>query len=140
MKKTVIYLVIAAIAACGICSCSMTEMVSIEPAANAMWVGKSHADIIKAYGAPDREVSDGQKGVILVYENTTTTVNTYQTGPSYYGLYGFYYHVMDPFPNDVITEAETKTDYAHFYIDSHEKCYKVETNLEKEVPKHQKKK
>ena len=33
----------------------------------------SHGQIVKEYGAPDREVSDGEDGYILVYETYHTS-------------------------------------------------------------------
>lgn len=112
--------------------CGTTHYVSLEPEANKMWVGKPHSAIIETYGAPTREISDGEDGIILIYEETHTVTNTYASPtPMYMGVYGFYYHVMTP--TDYRTESHTETDYAHFYISGKGKCYKVVTNLEREM-------
>ena len=120
----------AALLLISLSSCS--TYVSIEPQANKEWQGKTHAEIIESYGAPDREVSDGAGGKILVYENTYTEIRT-DMSPMWGGVYGFYYDVMGP--RDLNTTSETHVDYAHFYVDSKGICYKVATNMEKEVKK-----
>jgi len=132
MKKFIISLSLAAMAALALCSCSNTVYVSLEPNANAYWCGKTHAEVVQTYGAPTRETSDGQGGKILIYEETKTTVNTYSTDtPVYGGFYGFYYHMSGPVHTN--TEVNTETDYAHFFINDKGVCYKVSTNLKKAV-------
>ena len=132
MKTIKRLLLCTCVAAMFLVGCRATHYVSLEPEANKMWVGKPHSAIIEAYGAPNREISDGADGLILIYEETHTVTNTYSTpSPMYMGVYGFYYHVMSP--ADYHTESHLETDYAHFYIGSNGKCYKVATNLEKEV-------
>ena len=133
MKKLFVLLAAASAMLCALSSCSVYE--SLEPAANKEWVGKTHAAIIQAYGAPDRETSDGAGGKILVYENYRTEVRaTAEPGPWYGGIYGFYYDIVEPVRN-INTTSETKVDYAHFYIGTDNLCYKVATNLEREVKK-----
>ena len=68
------YLILAVLLAAT--SCSTTRYVSSEPSLKAEWVGRSHADIVRNFGAPTREVSDGADGVILVYESFYTTHET----------------------------------------------------------------
>jgi len=132
-------IILVAVAAAICASCGV--YVSLEPEANEYWQGKTHAEIVKTYGAPVREMSDGQGGVILVYEDTKTEIHTSVNNnsvavpvidPYYGGIYGFYY---DFGPRTTNTRTETKTDYAHFYIGADKICYKVETNLEKYVEK-----
>jgi len=63
--RTISLFVVALIAAV---SCSETVYAPIENSLNAAWVGKTRADVIRSYGAPDRESSDGENGMILIYE------------------------------------------------------------------------
>lgn len=125
MKK-VIFLLIS-VASFLLASCSVTYE-SLEPYANKMWQGKTHAEIIQTYGAPTREVSDGMGGVILCYEQSRAVVNT-TTDTPYGGLYGFYYHMAA----NTRTETTIETDFANFFIGKDKICYKVETNLKREV-------
>jgi len=138
MKKVIISFALAALAALAFSSCSNVKYVSVEPFANAYWVGRTHAEIVQTYGAPTRETSDGQSGKILIYEETKTTVNTYSTDtPVYGGFYGFYYHMSGPVHTN--TEVNTETDYAHFFVNDKGVCYKVSTNLTRpEEPKEDK--
>ncbi|MCQ2149940.1 MAG: hypothetical protein MJY45_06300 [Bacteroidales bacterium] len=128
MKHFFRLLIAAAVLATSVAACGVYE-VSIEPYANQYWNGKSHAEIVSVYGAPDREVSDGLGGKIIIYEQKQTTVNAYGDGPYYGGFYGFYYHMSSPVNAQVTTEIE----YAHFYIGGDGVCYKVSTNLTKSV-------
>ena len=130
MKRIIRIAVAASLLLIGLSACS--TYVSLEPIANKEWQGKPHSKIIEAYGAPDREVSDGAGGKILVYENSYTEVRTDMT-PTWGGVYGFYYDIMEP--RDLRTTSETHIDYAHFYVDASGICYKVATNMEKEVKK-----
>lgn len=131
MKKVIIKLALAAVAVLALCSCSNKVYVSLEPIANQYWNGRTHAEIVQTYGAPNREASDGQDGKILIYEETKTTVNTTTDTPMYGGFYGFYYHMSGPVHTN--TEVNTELEYAHFFINSKGVCYKVNTNLKKEV-------
>lgn len=121
-----------ALAAVVVASCGGTHMISLEPEANRMWNGKTHAAIINEYGAPNREMSDGMDGKILVYEHTETTVTT-TAEPNGFGggIYEFYYG-FSPMRNTTLrTETETKTEFANFFVDGKGICYKVETNLQR---------
>jgi len=130
MKKIFNIVLVAALAVMSFGACS--TYVSLEPLANKEWQGKTHAQIIQSYGAPDRETSDGQGGIILVYESETTEIHTDVTPSGFGGFYGFYYDFYSP-GRDVRTTTETKVEYAHFYLDAKGICYKVATNLQKEV-------
>ena len=113
-------------------ACGGTHMISLEPEANRMWNGKTHAAIINEYGAPNREMSDGMDGKILVYEHTETTVTT-TAEPNGFGggIYEFYYG-FNPMRNTTLrTETSVNTEYANFYVDGKGVCYKVETNLQR---------
>lgn len=105
-------------------------MISLEPEANRMWLGKTHAAIIQEYGAPNREMSDGMNGKILVYEHTETTVTTTADNNYTGGIYEFYYG-FSPVRTTYHTESETKTEFANFYVDGKGICYKVSTNLQR---------
>lgn len=77
MKRYLILLIMVILSAV---SCTTTKYISREPSMKAEWIGRSHADIVRSFGAPSREVSDGAEGVILVYENVYTTLETDQSG------------------------------------------------------------
>lgn len=104
-------------------SCTTTRYVSVEPEFNQQWVGHTFADIINTFGAPDRQTENGNGGVILIYENFSTSSTT--TG-DYWGYgYGWYYPFHGPTYRTTVT---TDRQYAHFYIGEDYKCYLVRTN------------
>ena len=107
-------------------SCSTTRYVSAQDDYNAIWRGHSYAEIINAFGAPDRETADGADGIILVYERTTVTTSTtadgYMYRPYFYGPFG------GPWGPTIRTTTETDKDYVHFYVNKEDKCYAVRTN------------
>ncbi|MBQ1707989.1 MAG: hypothetical protein II435_06835 [Bacteroidales bacterium] len=102
------YLILAVLLAAT--SCSTTRYVSSEPSLKAEWVGRSHADIVRNFGAPTREVSDGADGVILVYESFYTT------------------HETDHLGSTITTTSEEHRNYKEFSIGTDEICYEVRTN------------
>jgi len=69
--------------------------------------GHTHGQIVKEYGAPDREVSDGEDGYILVYE-------TYHTS-SHVDSMGYVDHSV-------------RKSYIQFFMDRNGVCYNVKTN------------
>lgn len=74
---------------------------------NSTYRGCTHGQIVKEYGAPDREVSDGEDGYILVYE-------TYHTS-SHIDDMGFVNHSV-------------RKSYIQFFMDRNGVCYNVKTN------------
>ena len=78
MKRFLILLLVALAAV----SCTTPRYVSRQPSMEVEWIGRTHADIVRAFGAPSREVSDGADGVILVYEEMYTTYETDRWGSS----------------------------------------------------------
>ena len=74
---------------------------------NSTYRGLTHGQIVSEYGAPDREVSDGADGYILVYE-------TYHTS-SHVDYMGFVDHSV-------------RKSYIQFFMDRHGVCYNVKTN------------
>lgn len=83
---------------------------------NMAYVGKTHANIVTTYGAPDRVESDGQGGQILVYEKITTKTST--DVDTHFGMF-------DP---DYETTISTDKSYKHFFMDQDGICYMVKTN------------
>lgn len=61
-------LLIMILAVLAFASCSPIKYLALEDSLNEQWSGRSHADILHEYGAPDRVESDGLDGSILVYE------------------------------------------------------------------------
>ena len=73
MKRYLILLITVILSAV---SCTTTRYISREPSMKTEWVGRSHADIVRSFGAPSREVSDGATGMILVYEELYSIYDT----------------------------------------------------------------
>lgn len=124
MKRLILLLCLVAVPVL-FSSCSVTNYVPAQADYNAYWAGRSYADIIKAYGAPDRETSDGSDGVILVYERSFVTTTTEPDYP-FYGPY--HYYRPWGFGPSIRTTTATTNDYVHFYITADNVCYQVRTN------------
>ena len=107
MKKYLILLLAATLCAA---SCTVTRYVSMQPRLEAEWIGRSHADIVRGFGAPTREVSDGEDGLILVYEETYSTHETEHRGST------------------VTTTSKDHRTFKEFSLDAAGKCYDVRTN------------
>ena len=60
---------------CVLQSCSVTSKVNLANDYYSAYGGKSYSYIVSAWGAPNRVVSDGQDGTILIYENFTHSTN-----------------------------------------------------------------
>lgn len=111
------------VAAVSLSSCATVNYVAAEKEYSAAWVGQTHSAIISSYGAPEREVTDGNGGLILVYEKKTTIVDNSFGHPYGYGWgWGWGYGT-----NTV--QASTTTDYVHFYVNPQGICYQVKTNM-----------
>ena len=65
MKRIILFLAVILSAV----SCTTYRYVSATPDLQSAWIGKTHADVVRAYGAPTRECSDGADGYILIYES-----------------------------------------------------------------------
>ena len=91
-------------------SCTTPRYISNLPSLQTEWVGRSHADIVRAFGAPTREVSDGADGQILVYESFYTT------------------HDTDEFMGDFTTTSVEHRNFKELYLDSAGTCYDVRSN------------
>ena len=91
-------------------SCSVPRYVSSEPGLQSEWILRSHADIVRSFGAPSREVSDGAEGLILVYEDFYTT------------------HETDEFMGDYTTTSEEHRNFKEFYLNKDGICYDVRSN------------
>lgn len=71
---------------------------------------KRHADIVRNFGAPSREVSDGAEGGILVYEDVYTTLETDQSGST------------------LTTTKKDHRNFKEFSLGPDDICYNVWTN------------
>lgn len=107
MKRYIILIVAVILSAT---SCTTFRYASSKSQMQSEWEGRSHADIVRTFGAPSREVSDGAGGQILVYENFYTT------------------HSTDEFMGDFTTTSREHRDFKEFYIDPEGTCYQVRTN------------
>lgn len=104
------YLILLAVALLSVVSCSVPRYISVEPELQDEWVLRSHAEIVQSFGAPSREVSDGEDGRILVYEDFYTTYET------------------DEFMGDYATTTQEYCDFKEFYINADGICYDVRSN------------
>ena len=57
-------------------SCSIYKQYPLEEEYNQSWKGRSYAEIVAEFGAPDRVEYDGIDGRILVYEEFISTAKT----------------------------------------------------------------
>ena len=128
MKISLFKIVIFMFTACLFTSCTVSrtyEVSKISEYTN-LFVGKSHNQIVTSLGAPDRQVTDGANGTILIYEQTTISSNSVQTA------YNVNYYTNTYTPG-VYTNTYAKTSYLHLYISPNGICYKVNTNHKKYV-------
>lgn len=81
------------------------------------WEGATHGEIVRAFGAPSRETSDGEGGRILVYEYikhvTKTDVETYH----------------GRFDTEITTTSNQDRSFREFFINGDGKCYLARTNI-----------
>ena len=106
-------------------SCFTTYQASKQSDYTNEFVGKTHNYIVSSWGAPTRQTSDGNGGTILIYEQTTAE-STSVARNGYYNPYNGTY-TYTPGVN-----TSYNTSYAQFYIDPNGKCYRVNTNHQKE--------
>lgn len=109
MKRYLILLIAAILAAV---SCTTARYVPSEPHLNAEWVGRSHADIVRNFGVPSREASDGADGIILVYEEMYTTLET------------------EEFMSTLTTTSKNHRTFKEFALDADGTCVHVRSNEE----------
>lgn len=103
---------ILSLAVLALSSCSTAlKYISLEQSYNETWTGRSHADIVTTYGAPDRVESDGLDGSILVYETITTVSEMRER--------------IDGVYNETVTSEK---EFTHFFIGSDSRCYAVKSN------------
>ena len=74
---------------------------------NSTYRGQTHSQIVMDFGAPNREVSDGGDGIILVYEDVSTSSYVYSTG---------------------YVDHDVNVSYIQFFLDGQGVCYNVKTN------------
>ena len=104
MKRIVLFLAVILSAV----SCTTYRYVSATPDLQSAWIGKTHADVVRAYGAPTRECSDGVDGYILIYESLRTHYDTWMDGS--------------------INSSREIRDFKEFYFGPDHICYYVRIN------------
>ena len=109
----ILYLLAALVA---LSSCSVLKTYPVEQKYNEEWKGRSHSDIVKRFGAPDRVESDGSGGQILIYEKVSTTATT--DVDTHFGMF-------DP---DYTTKVQTNKSYVHFFVGPDNICYHIKSN------------
>ena len=108
-------------------SCTSTVYLSKQSDYYNQYVGQSERSIIRAWGAPTRETSDGDTGKILVYEQlSSTTSSSSGTMASSSALTG------PIITSDATSSITTSTAFAQFFMDKDGICYDVKTNHVKE--------
>lgn len=98
------------------CATLRTASISAEQEYNLAWVGRTHSEIVMAYGAPDRVEADGAGGQILIYEELIAKYDT-DVDP-HFGM----------FRTDYMTRVSEEKSYAHFFLHSDGICYLVRSN------------
>ena len=97
-------------------SCASARFFPMEEELNAQWAGASHHDIVREFGAPDRETTDGDGGVILIYEEISRSYETEED--THLGL----------FDTDYTTTVRENKLFMHFFIGRDGVCYLVKSN------------
>ena len=118
MKKALLLFVIA-LAALFTTSCRTTYNVSLQPELEDLLVGRTYAEIIDAFGAPDRTTPDGRGGQIIVYEDVCLHTNG----------------TVNSWTRSISLATESSKGFTHMYMTDSDVCYQVRTNREKEVSK-----
>ena len=103
--------VLAAMTSCGSAR-RYEQLPTVEEEMTLRWAGKEYSDIVQSYGAPDRIVTDGKDGSILVYETFSTVMETEKS------------LVFE----DYTTTVKKDKKYTHFFLDPEGFCYLVKTN------------
>lgn len=116
MKKTLL-LVGIVLTALFSTSCRTTYNVSLQPELENLLIGRTYAEIVDAFGAPDRTTPDGRGGQIIVYEDIRLQTNG----------------TINPWTKSVSLATESSKGFIHIYITDMDVCYQVKTNREKEV-------
>lgn len=116
MKKTLLLIGIV-LTALFSTSCRTTYNVSLQPELENLLIGRTYAEIIDAFGAPDRTTPDGRGGQIIVYEDIQLQTNG----------------TINPWTKSVSLATESSKGFIHIYITDMDVCYQVKTNREKEV-------
>ena len=122
MKSRSLFVLITIALLSSLTSCGTMKTVSCASDYNEAFVGQSHNDIVTLLGPPTRQVTDGNGGLILCYEESIqhSTMVAENVNP-YRGTY----------TPGVLTE--NLTSYVHFYINGKGSCYYVKTNHTKDV-------
>lgn len=132
MKKILSKLSILMVISCLFTSCTVTRTyaVSKEKDYKEAFVGAKHNDIVSAFGAPDRQTSDGAGGTILIYERTTTNTTTDSQAAAY--NVNYYNRTYTPGVHSNTTTTQN-TSYIHIFVDKDGVCYNVKTNHQKYI-------
>lgn len=127
LLKTFIWAVVSIIAFSS-CYTTKTEVYTVNdfPAFRKQCVGQTHNQIVSKLGAPQRQVSDGNGGSILIYETTKTT----SVSNSLATAYNINYFTKTYTPGvNTTTQQTTTTDYVQYFINADNVCYDVKTNI-----------
>lgn len=112
------------------CTVTRTYTVSKEKDYQKAFIGASHNEIVSAFGAPDRQTSDGAGGTILIYERTTTSTTSDSQAAAY--NVNYYNKTYTPGVHSNSTTTQN-TSYVHLFIDKDGVCYNVRSNHQEVV-------
>lgn len=128
MKKLLSKLSIVMVMSCLFMSCTSavkTYVVSKEKDYQNAFIGASHNEIVSAFGAPNRQTTDGAGGTILIYEKTTTSTTSNSQAAAY--NVDYYNRTYTPGVHSNSTTTQN-TSYVHLFIDKDGICYNVRSN------------
>ncbi len=105
-----------------------TDTLTIDdfPAFRDQCIGQTHNQIVTKLGAPQRQVTDGAGGTILIYENTTTSTVSSSLASAY--NINFFTRTYTP-GMQTTSQQVTTTDYVHYFVNADNICYEVKTNI-----------
>ena len=147
MKKIIIILIIIPLI---LNSCYINHQIvhyKFEYNAYQACMGKSKNEILRTIGVPNRSMSDGAGGEVLVYENTTITTQAYQSYVTYgasqsasaavYGngsavglTYGRYGQVTT---GNGTSQTTAHTNYLHLFVDKNGVVYDFRSNTNGDI-------
>lgn len=120
--RRLVNLCLAIVACITLTSCYDSYLVSSTDDWMKAHIGATYNQLVQAYGAPDRQQSDGNGGTILIYEQTQTRSQSVATKENINYFTGTY-------TPGVRTQTNSYTYYNQFFINSAGTCYRVNTNV-----------
>lgn len=128
MKKFLLQAAVLTICSISLTSCFTATVAAVAAAQNkevsvdtSAWIGKNRHAIMLSYGVPDREVSDGANGTVLVYEDVTRQRKSTTEENTHFGMFDTDYETS--------VSSTRYRKFAEFFLTPSDSCYLVRTNL-----------